>query len=799
MPNINERKDFRYITKKRRVTEDRRFVTGRGNFAADNNLPGTLHVAMVTSPYACAEIKGIDSNSALALSGVRYVLTGAELFANINPLLSGLDLPNVKRIPLAHERARYAGEWVAAVVAESRAIAEDAAELVEVNYNPIDFVIDPEEAMKPEAPLVHPQHGSNILCDKTWVWGDVEKDFNDAPHSLAFRARWCRSSTIPIETFVVTARWDQGKDILDVWASIQMPKYPEQIARALGLPVNAINVHFDVDVGGSYGLKRGIRQTVIVSYLARKLRAPIRFNEDRLENMSGGEMHGPDRIFDMEVAFDNEGVMHSLKIKATDDAGCYPGRAPLQLGKPVSAIVGPYRIKSASYNAISVTTNKTSQEAVRGFGQAPTNFAIETMVDKVARKLGLERDEVRRRNLIRSDEFPYRIPSGSEYDSGDYHTVLDKLQKTANWEELRAKRDNLRKEGKLAGLGISTCLEPSGGNSSFEPFFNPKNDTTTWMESCLIKVDMLGSITAMMGTSTSGQGHETLLSSVIGEVLERDPDTIRGIHTESLGALPSNSPVGSRMAIMLGGAAAGAAEKIKNQLLEIAAHNFQLPVDRLNYYGGNISVDGDPEKTMTWDSLVDIAHRQYHKMPLGSEPGLQAQHTWEVPTGGALPAKDGTVQMYPCYAFEAHIPLVAIDPETGQVQILDYHMGHDCGTVLNPDIVRGMTFGGIAHGIGAALYEKFEYDEGGQHLSGSLMDYLLPSSHEIPHVEMIKHYTPSPLTTFGQKGSGESGYLGAPAAIASAVNDALAPLGKSIDTLPMRVRDIEALLNGQTD
>ena len=799
MTDTTAAKEYRYITKKRRVTEDRRFITGRGNFAADYNLPGMLHVAMVTSPYACAEIKGINAEAALALPGVRYVLTGAELFENINPLLSGLDLPNIKRIPLAHERARYAGEWVAAVVAESRHIAEDAVELVEVDYNPIDFVIDPEEAMQPEAPLVHPQHGSNILCDKSWVWGDVDGDFDAAPHSLAFRARWSRCSTIPIETFVVTAKWDEGKELLDVWASIQMPKYPEQIARALSLPVNAINVHFDVDVGGSYGLKRGIRQTVIVSYLTRKLRAPVRFNEDRLENMSGGEMHGPDRIFDMEVAFDDEGIMHSLKIKATDDAGCYPGRAPLQLGKPVSAIVGPYRIKSASYNAISVTTNKTSQEAVRGFGQAPTNFAIEAMVDKVARKLGMDRDEVRRRNMIRADEFPYRIPSGSEYDSGDYHTVLDKLQTSAGWQELLTKRDAIRAEGKLAGVGISTCLEPSGGNSSFEPFFNPKNDTTTWMESCLIKVDMLGSITALMGTSTSGQGHESLLSVVIGEILERDPDTIRGVHAESLGALPSNSPVGSRMAIMLGGAAAGAAEKIKKQLLEIAAHNFQLPVDRLIYDGGDISVEGDPDKVMNWHLLIDIAHRQYHKMPLGSEPGLQAQHTWEVPTGGALPAEDGTVQMYPCYAFEAHIPLITIDPNTGQVEILDYHMGHDCGTVLNPDIVRGMSLGGIAHGIGAALYEKFEYDEGGQHLSGSFMDYLLPSSHEIPHVEMVKHYTPSPLTTFGQKGSGESGYLGAPAAIASAVNDALAPLGKSIDTLPMRVRDIEALLNGQTE
>ena len=628
MANASTNNEFRYITKKRRVTEDRRFVTGRGNFAADYKVPGMLHVAMVTSPYACAEIKSIDADDALEIPGVRYVLTGAELFENINPLLSGLDLPNVKRIPLAHERARYAGEWVAAVVAETRHIAEDAAELVQVDYIPIDFVIDPEEAMKPGAPMVHPQHGSNILCDKTWDWGDVDKDFSEASNSIAFRVKWSRNSTIPIETFVVTAKWDEGKEVLDVWASIQMPKYPEQIARALSLPVNAINVHFDVDVGGSYGLKRGIRQTVIVSYLTRKLRAPVRFNEDRLENLSGGEMHGPDRIFDMEAAYEDDGVIRSIRIKATDDAGCYPGRAPLQLGKPVSAIVGPYRIKSASYNAISVTTNKTSQEAVRGFGQAPTNFAIETMVDKVASELGLGRDEIRRRNLIRSDEFPYRIPSGSEYDSGDYHNVLSKLQKTANWDGLIAKRDKLRESGKLAGVGLSTCLEPSGGNSSFEPFLNPKNDTTTWMESCLIKVDMLGSITAMMGTSTSGQGHETLLSTVIGEVLERDPDSVRAVHSESLGALPSNSPVGSRMAIMLGGAAAGAADKIKKQLLEIAAHNFQLPVERLVYNDGDISVVGDPEKLMTWSTLVDIAHRNYHKMPLGSEPGLQAQHTW---------------------------------------------------------------------------------------------------------------------------------------------------------------------------
>jgi len=796
---MNKKSAFRYISKKRRVKENRRFITGRGRFAADLKLSGMLHVAMVSSPFACAKIKSINVDQAIAVDGVHYVLTGAELAENISPLLSGLDLPDVKRLPLASGRARYAGEWVAAVVADTRHIAEDAAELVMVDYDMLDFVIDPEIAMKPDAPLVHPEKGDNIFFDKQWVWGDVDGDFSKAPHSLSLRARWSRCSTIPIETFAVTASWDDGREMLDIWASVQMPKYPEQIARALKLPASSVNVHFDVDVGGSYGLKRGIRQTVIVSYLTRKLRRPVRFIEDRIENMAGGEMHGPDRIFDMEVAYDDDGIMHSLKITATDDCGCYPGRAPLQLGKPVSAIVGPYRIKSAQYHARSVSTNKTSQEAVRGFGQAPTNFAIETVVDRIAKEMGIGREEIRRRNLIKSHEFPWRIPSGSEYDSGDYHTVLDKLMESANWDQLVTKRDVIRKQGKLAGIGLSTCLEPSGGNSSFEPLFNPKNNTTTWMESCLIKIDMLGGVSAMMGTSSSGQGHETLLAVSIGEVLERDPDTIRAIHADSVTALPSNSPVGSRMAIMLGGAAAGAAKKIKAQLLKIAAHNFQLPEDRLIYDGGDIFVDGDRERHLTWEQLVDIAHRQYHNMPIGTEPGLQAQHTWEVPTGGAMPADDGTVQMYPCYAFEAHVPLVSIDPDTGQVEICDYYIGHDCGTVINPDIVRGMTFGGIAHGIGAALYEKFQYDDSGQLQAGTFMDYLIPSSHEIPSVGMIKHFTPSPLTEFGQKGSGESGYLGAPAAIASAVNDALEPLGKSIETLPMRVRDIEALLNGNVE
>ncbi len=262
-------REFRFVSHKRRTKEDRRFVAGRGRFAADIQLPGTLHVAMVSSPYPCAEIKSIDTEAALAMDGVHAVLTGAELAENTNPLLSGLDLPNVRRTPLAHGRVRYVGEWVAAVVADSRYRAEDAAELVAIDYAPLPFVIDPEDAMAADAPVVHPEHGSNTLFRNTWKWGDVEGDFAGAAHRIAFRARWSRCSTVPIETFGVIARWDPGSELLEVWASIQMPKFPEQIARALTMPVNCVRVHYDVDVGGSYGMKRGIRQTVIVVYLAR--------------------------------------------------------------------------------------------------------------------------------------------------------------------------------------------------------------------------------------------------------------------------------------------------------------------------------------------------------------------------------------------------------------------------------------------------------------------------------------------------------------------------------------------------
>ena len=431
-------------------------------------------------------------------------------------------------------------------------------------------------------------------------------------------------------------------------------------------------------------------------------------------------------------------------------------------------------------------SNKAAQEAVRGFGQAPTNYAIETALNKVADAVGIDRLEVRRRNFIKPEQFPYLIPSGTTYDSGDYHAVVEKaLVQVGGWDALVAERDRLRATGVLAGIGIAACLEPSGGNSSFEPLLNPANTTTTWMDSVRIMVDGMGSITATIHTTSAGQGHEQLCATALGEVLEIDPDKFRIVRADSLTSLPSNSPVGSRMAVMLGGACFNAGNKLKAKLVKIAAKRWGKPESAVEYEEGRC-IDRETGQALEWMDLVTIAHRHFHELPEGMEPGLEVTAVYQVPTGNKLPEND-RVQMYPCHSFEFHLVLLVIDPITAKPEIKRYVIGHDCGVQINPLIVKGMTLGGIAHGLGATLLEEFVYDSEGQMMSQSLMDYLLPSSHEVPNVEIVHHCTPSPVSVFGQKGSGESGYLGSPAAISSAINDAVAPLGISFDKLPIRI------------
>jgi 2-furoyl-CoA dehydrogenase large subunit len=754
---------------------------------------------LVTSPYPHARIVDIDASEALAVPGVVAVLTGAELAKSTQPLRQYLDVPEVQWRPLAVESTRYVGEWVAAVVAESRAVAEDGADLVAVEYDPLPFVMDPVRAAEEDAPLVHPTHGTNLLADRALAWGDVEANRARSVGSTTVRTRWNRNSTVPLETFGVVAQWDPHREVLDVWASIQMPQFPDQLAEALRIPSNHVRVHFDVDVGGSYGVKRGIKHGVLVGFLARQLGVPVKLIEDRSEHMHGGDFHGPDRLFEVELAYTSEGEFTHIRIDVLDDEGAYPGRSPLQLAKPIGAIVGPYRISSAEYNARAVATNKTGQVAVRGFGQSPTNYAIEAAVDGVARDLDIDRMELRRKNFIRSDEFPYRIPSGTEYDSGDYAGVLDKAIEIADLPELLAIRDRIRAEGRMAGIGIASCLEPGGGNAIFENLMNPRNDKTTFPEACRIRVDGAGAITAVVSISSAGQAHETMVATLVGEELGVDPARVAVVRADSLSGFPSQSPVGSRMAIVLGRAVQGAAAELKEKLSAIGALQMGVSLDDVEYRDGSVVSTASPSASIDWDTLVAIAHRKQHLMPAGMQPGLEAVHVAHTPKSGTLAAPDGTVQLYPCYSFEAHVVLAEIDPGTGKVDLLRYFIAHDCGTVINPDVVRGMVFGGTAHGIGVALYEQFAFSADGQPLTQSFMDYLLPSPHEIPDIVEVEHCTPSPLTTHGQKGVGEAGYMGAPAAVAGAVNDALTAHGAvPIHSLPIKPSDIWSAVRSGT-
>ena len=447
-----------------------------------------------------------------------------------------------------------------------RALAEDAAEAVAVEYEPLPFVLDGEEAYRPAACWCIEAHGSNVLLDRTFVWGEVEKDFAASPHKLKHRVKWGRSATVPIETFGVTASWDPWREILDVWASIQMPKYPDQTAMALKLPMSSVRVHYDVDVGGSYGVKRGIKHTVLVGYLSRRLGVPVRLIEDRLENMRGGDMHGPERNFDVEVAFDDQGVIRSMKMRALDNVGAYAGRSPFQLGKPVGAIVGPYKIKSVQYQAIAVVTNKTVQEAVRAFGQSPTNYAIERTIDEVANKLGLDRLEVRRRNLIRHEEFPYLIPSGSTYDSGDYHAVIDKVLAQAGYAESgrRARPAARRRARSPASASPRAWSRPAATRRSSRCSIPRSAPPPGWTPAASASISSARSPRPCT-PRRPGRATRRWSAPWSARCWRSIPTRCGWCAPDSLNSLPSNSPVGSRMAIMLGGAAFHAAQQDQGQ------------------------------------------------------------------------------------------------------------------------------------------------------------------------------------------------------------------------------------------
>jgi CO/xanthine dehydrogenase Mo-binding subunit len=766
---MSDQSRYKHVGKPMQVIEDRRFVRGRGRYINDLALPGMLHLAVVSSPVAHARLLRVDVAEALASPGVVDVITGAELAAMVEPVPQELAVPGVVWYPLAVDKVRFAGEWVAAVVATSRAAAEDAAELVEIDFEELTPLVDPRRAMDPDSPLLHEAHGSNVVWNERYTWGEVDEAFATADHVFEYTYRWHRHSGVPIETFGAIANVDQT-GILEIWASHQNPDIQQEAIRVMRTP--KVKVHMDVDIGGSYGSKRGRKQMYLTAAAAIRTRRPVKFQEDRIENMLASDGHGPDRFYTVKVAASADGVVAALDIDLVEDLGAYCGRGPRQITKPTSAVVGPYRIPAVRYGGYGVLTCKTNQVPFRGAGQSPHNFAVERTMDQLARDLGIDRVELRLRNYIQPEEFPYEIPGGAIYDSGNYPGATEIGVKQARMEDLVAERAAARAAGRLYGIGVAGGLDPGGAAAEHG-------------EGVRIEVDATGHLVITIGFQSAGQAHESMVTMLACEELSVDVADVVVQRAHGLGGVYAGAPTGNRMTQMLGTSVVQCAGKVRNRLREIAAFTLDVPVADIEVNGTDYHVAGDPERVRTLRELANIAYGPRLGCPPDMEPGIIEFNVYAGPDIVTKRKLKTGAKQFPTYSFDFHVVVAEVDPDTLEIALTKYVVVHDCGTVLNPLVVDGFVYGGIGHGVGGAMYENFAYDENGQLLAASFIDYLMPTASEIPHVELFEQQTPSPLHPYGAKGTAEGAYMTAPSAIASAVEDALEPWGIRITEVPV--------------
>jgi len=760
---------YKFIGKPMPVIEDRRFVRGGGRYINDLHLPAMLHMAVVPAPVAHARLLAVDTSETLAAPGVVAVLTGADLVQMMEPVPQELALPHIIWYPLAVDKIRFAGEWVAAVVATSRAAAEDAAELVLIDFDELEPLVDPRHAMRPDAPLLHEAHGTNVVWNERYTWGEVDEAFRDADHTFEYSYRWHRHSGVPLETFGCVAQVDPA-GILEIWASHQNPDIQQEAIRVMR--TSKVKVHMDIDIGGSYGSKRGRKQMYLTAAAAIRTRRPVKFIEDRIENMQASDGHGPDRYYTVKVAASSEGIVGALDIDVIEDLGAYCGRGPRQITKPTSAVVGPYRIPAVRYGGFGVLTCKTNQVPFRGAGQSPHNFAVERTMDLLARDLGIDRVELRLRNYIQPDQFPYEIPGGAVYDSGNYPGATEMALKQARFEDLLAEQAAARADGRLFGIGTAGGLDPGGAAAEHG-------------EGVRIEIDAGGRVVATIGFQSAGQAHESMVTQLICEELGVEIADVTVQRGHGLAGIYAGAPTGNRMTQMLGTSVYQCAAKVRRKLTAIGAFTLGAEPDQIEADGTVYRVAAEPERALTLRQLAKIAYGPRLKCPPGMEPGIVEQNVYAGPDIVTKRKLNTGAKQFPTYAFDFHVVVAEVDPETLEIRLCRYVVVHDCGTVLNPLVVDGFVYGGIGHGVGGALYENFAYDEDGQLLAASFMDYLMPTVAEVPHVELYEQCTPTPLHPYGAKGTAEGAYMTAPSAIASAIEDAVAPLGIRITEVPI--------------
>jgi len=786
---------YRWIGRSMKRVEDPRLLTGHGTYADDIHLSGMAHAAVLRSPHAHARIKSINTSKAKALPGVILVMTGAEAAEQAGPLPCFAN-PPVKQMCIAVDRVRHVGEPVAAVVAESRYIAEDALELIDVTWEPLPVMADPEAASRATGDgVLHPDRGdTNIAFRRSFDFGPVDEDFAQADHIIRRKLRWPRSGAQPMETVGAVAEYNPGTGKFTIYANTSMYNYVGWlVAMSLGVPAHRLNI-VPTLAGGSFGSKIFThRVMVIAATLARASGRPVKYIEDRIDNITACDAHGCDRIYDVELAV-KEGLMTGLKCRVIDDYGAYFQFGVGHHGNSLSQITGPYRLRSVRLDLTAVLTNKCQQGAYRGFGSDVSNFVLERMVDTAIAELNDDPIEFRRRNFIQPDQFPYLIPTGNMYDSGNYPAVLDRALGLLDYAGWRKKQAEARQNGRYIGIGVATCQERSVFSATEFWMLNeePGFALTSSPESVSLKMDPTGKVYVALQAPFWGNSPETVATQVLAEQLQIDPQDIIVTYSDSDHGLNGTGPGGSRFTVMLAGAVVGAAHQLREKLIRVAAHMMEADTNDLELRDGKVGVRGVPGMEKTFAEVALHAH--YFRLSMPDDPsltsGLDAAHVYDHPVT-TLPADDRKDLgiFYPIMGHMCHLPVVEVDIETGKVRFLAYAAVHDCGTLVNPMTLAGHVRGGVAQGIGTALYERYYYDQQGQLLTASFMDYLIPTVHELPDEIVVGHVeTPSPFTEYGIKGGGEGGRMGAPPAVASAVEDALRPLGVKIDVLPLTPR-----------
>ena len=767
----------RYVGARVLRAEDPRFLRGAGRFVDDLQIPGMCHLAFVRSPHAHARIRKIDVEEAAALPGVIRVWTGQEARRMIPPMYGDALAPGFKKagIPvLAHDKVRFVGEPVAVAVAESRYLAEDAASLVHVEYEPLRAIIDPEKALAETEIRVHEEWNDNIYWQKHFSSGDVAAAFRQA-HRIV-RGRYCsqRYTAVPMEGRGYVAHYDVGRDELTLWASSQTPHIERTlVADLIGLPENKFRV-VAPDVGGGFGLKCLVfPEEVVIAYLAWKLRRPLKWIEDRREHLLAS-MHAREHIHELEAAVDQDGRILALRSKILVDAGAYsshPWTSVMEMGMAQGVLPGPYRIECYESQAITVATNKCPIGPYRGVARPAACFSMERLMDDIAEALRLDPVEIRLRNYVQSEDFPYTSVTGLVYDSGSYVESMHKLVENLNYGAFRREQADARRANRLLGVGLA-CYTEQTAHGVVE-WAKRGVMIVPGYESAAVRVEPSGHVTVMLGTASHGQGHETAMAQIAAEELGVEVGRVRVLHGDTDISPYGMGTYASRSAVLAGGATMLAARDIRGKMTRIAADQFEVSVEDIEYAEGSFFVKGTQDRRIRFEEIARLAYHRPEKLPDGLSPGLEVIRRY-----GAEPGT-GT------FANAVHAAVVEVDPETGMVHLLRYLTVEDCGRQINPMIVEGQVHGGVVQGIGGALWEELVYDENGQMLTSTFMDYLLPGAYELPWIETDHLETPSPFTLGGFKGMGEGGAIAPGAAIANAVTDALRPLGIRVNELPL--------------